>query len=328
MKKGVINKIINLKNIIIIIVILVALFILYIGFSLKKIGFSKGGELGSYSPIASDSNINNIPDLDTFKALHFDGGGILYSLREFIADYTLQGVLTSSLTPLRGTSWLYLAYDPVTSNYYTASGGADLHLIDRNTGATKKIILTPYKKNPWTQGHFGTKRQGGMAFDSKRNRLVINTRARAPGTSSNINPYETNFFAYYLDREEWSKLKSTTKKVALKGLAYSPDEDVFYALNHLTLGTDRSTRLYKFDPEGKLIKTIPLSVDQRRSKDYWLMDQLVVFKDKLILLEHYNYPTTIECYEINKLTGEVINLPCKVPERKSSDFPLAKLSGK
>ncbi|MEK6873051.1 MAG: hypothetical protein AABW90_03495 [Nanoarchaeota archaeon] len=69
MKNGVKNKIINLKNIIIIIVILVALFILYIGFSSKKTSFSEEDKLVSGPIPAYDSE--EFPDsLETVSGLY------------------------------------------------------------------------------------------------------------------------------------------------------------------------------------------------------------------------------------------------------------------
>jgi hypothetical protein len=161
-----------------------------------------------------------------FYAIASGGGGCSYGL------HTPNGPLTKTLVPIHGAP-TQVAVDPRQPKFY-APGNHAVVTYDEQEKKWQELALTPkIPRISWLHG---------IAFDTKRNRLVATTG----GGSGYV-------YAYYPDQQKWEVLAQTG--MGAHGLVYVPSEDAFYGIGQ----GNRITEVAKFSPDGVRLAVIPLS---------------------------------------------------------------------
>jgi hypothetical protein len=157
----------------------------------------------------------------------------------------------------------HVAHDPSAQRYYALTQH-DFGTITPSSGHFTRIEVDP------SVGQFSWPK--GLAYDTARRQVVIMT--------SHV---YTQFFRYDPSTADWSRAPAKLRDLNLVSLAYSPDEDCLYALEHGS--SEAALRfIHRFNADGATVGAIELSPAipiARRQTQYF---QLYHSSGRLVLI--------------------------------------------
>jgi hypothetical protein len=132
----------------------------------------------------------------------------------------------------------------------------------------------------------------GIAFDTKRERLYVST------------PY--TLWAWDLGAPSWQAI-ATDMDFNLTGLAYSPDEDVIYAVKN------GGVAIYRFASDGKLLDRIPVKDPDFAKRPVHFFEQVMLDHGTLVMIGEAEGPhklLSLSCLVVDLKTGNVLRDGC------------------
>jgi hypothetical protein len=208
--------------------------------------------------------------IDPFYAIHF-----VPPKNESIAKFSFQGADLDSAIPFRRPSIYplnHIAVDPAGPTFY----GVTTHKfgkIDSQTGEFQEILINDESipKLSWP---------GGIAFDSRRNRIFITSRG--------------HLYSYYPETNYW-EVVAGSKEIPI---VYNPQEDLLFSLEA------GGKKLKKTNMRGAVVGEINLSRTVLTANTWDdLKVQIVWSADKILILA---LKDGLKIYIIDPLTGEVV----------------------
>ncbi len=178
-----------------------------------------------------------------FKAIHFAGEphssrGPGFHAASF-GDFTIAGPVANTLIPLRHAGVReVITVDREKPLQFALSHHTELVVFEGNN-----FVKDP-PKVPLSADFARRERFSTMAYDSKRNRLMLCARDDA-----------ADLFAYDVKEGQWSKLHQLKRR--LVALTYVAADDVYWGVAPPGYGRDQQGQLLKIGPDGKTIATIP-----------------------------------------------------------------------
>jgi hypothetical protein len=231
---------------------------------------TKSTEYGKSEETVSDSLTLADVSIDPFYAIYF-----VPPKNESIAKFSAQGADLNSATPFKRPSIYplnHIAVDPDGPTFY----GVTTHkfgIIDSQTGEFEEITIIDESipRLSWP---------GGIAFDSRRKRILITSRG--------------HLYAYYPETNYWEAV-ADSKEIPI---VYSPQEDLLYGLEA------GGRKLKKTNMRGAVVGDINLS-QTVPTANTWddIKVQIVWSADKILILA---LKDSLEIYIIDPLTGEVV----------------------
>ena len=173
--------------------------------------------------------------LEPFVALQFTrtgGHANAATLAYFTADGPGSETARSVDTRIR-----QVAHDVVHDRYFALTDH-EFGTITPSSGQFTAVEVDP------TVGGFHWPK--GLALDSKRGRVVVMT--------SHVT---TELFTFDTRTSDWRRLPTSIRDLPLVGLAYSPEEDLLYAVEHRS-SDPAIRRIHRFNPEGASLGAIEL----------------------------------------------------------------------
>jgi len=229
--------------------------------------------------------------LSEADADNFDPFYAIYSTsldKRSIARFTLGGPELDSAIPAKGPS-IYplnqIAVDPDGPRFY----GITTHKfgeIDSVTGAFQEIeVDESLPELSWP---------AGLAFDTRRKRLIIASRGR--------------LYAYYPETEYWE----VVAEIDEMPLVYSSKEDLLYSLKTYT-GKNYVDTLIKLNMRGAVVEEIKLSHAIMAGSGMSRRMQLICSSDKLIVLISKYYE------DVGSTDNELISPPFYIIEPETGE---------
>jgi hypothetical protein len=182
-----------------------------------------------------------------------------------------------------------VAVDPRGLTYYGIVGHRSVGRLDLRTGEVTRLDVDPkLPELSWPCG---------IAFDTKRNRLVITTLGGVG-----------HMYAFSPDTGTWALL-GTMRYVDIESLTYSAADDCFYGLDR-PMGETRTPRIHRFAPDGKALgmANLPESLPNDAGVAHYAPNQLVAAGRSLYLLTSPGWlagreAIPVRCLRVDPATG-------------------------
>lgn len=170
-----------------------------------------------------------------FTAIHFARTG-RHSESTALAEFTLAGPIPSTARDVRG-GVRQVAHDAETGRTFALTRH-DFGALSPRTGEFITIAVDPSLDFSWPKG---------VAWDPQTQTAVVMT--------SHVH---TEFFRYAPAVSSWEKLPSSLRDLPVTGLAYVPEQDLFYALGQ-PRDESELTELQRFNLAGAHLGRLVLS---------------------------------------------------------------------
>jgi len=180
--------------------------------------------------------------------------------RAVLAQCTSQGLIAKSEIPLP-PGCTYAVCDPQGKVCYFV----DKEGLQQFDLTTKRHSTLPYPKE-----FTSTRKVSGMAFDSKRRRLLVANAQRSG-----------SIHALDLATKEWTAV-GNVENWGMHGLAYEPDTDVFYGIGFNLRG--RTGLLMTMSPEGAILRSVHVDLNLRDVIRDASLVQLAVVDDHVVVI--------------------------------------------
>jgi hypothetical protein len=206
-----------------------------------------------------------------------------------------------------------VAVDPRGPTFYGIVGHQAVARLDLRTGQTERLAIDP--KVPEVSWPCG------IAFDTRRNRLVVTTLGGIG-----------HMYAFTSDTGTWAML-DTMRYVDIESLTYSAADDCLYGLDRPT-GETRAPRIHRYDPQGKLIGSANLaeSLPNDAGVAHYAPNQLVAAGRALYVLTSPGWlagreAIPVRCLRVDSASGLITAsqaLRTLVPAEPLDDAELAR----